>query len=111
MTNRIDHTNCTHLRTPAGRAACRAGKATPASPITPTRSTIAADLRKLETDQARRVEADRNSRIKVQVTEDIAKARRQPTARRGKVAVSDPRTCVQWELHTGSGRCACGWAA
>jgi hypothetical protein len=63
------------------------------------------------TTDRRNAEADRNSRIKVQVSKDIAKARRQPTARRGKVAVSDPRTCVQWELHTGSGRCACGWAA
>lgn len=27
-TNRIDHTNCSHPRTPKGRAACRAGKPT-----------------------------------------------------------------------------------
>lgn len=28
MTNRMDHTNCTHPRTPKGRAACRAGRPT-----------------------------------------------------------------------------------
>ena len=33
MTNRMDHTNCTHPRTPAGRRACRAGVSSTVLPI------------------------------------------------------------------------------
>ena len=120
MTNRIDHSNCTHPRTPAGRAACRKQGTTPAPAPTlgvPYFSpegeaararkapSIAADLRKLEADQARRKlpTAGRADRI--------IRARVAAGGTGRKVAASDPRTCVQWELHTGSGRCACGWAA
>ena len=39
MTTRMDHTNCSHPRTPAGRAACRRSSATPATPsVAPTRA-------------------------------------------------------------------------
>lgn len=113
MTNRIDHTNCNHPRTPAGRAACR--KASRLVPIITPTPNIAADLRKLNDALAPRT-ATRRKSTKGGIpagfvrTDDVP-ARRQPTARRGKVAASDPRTCVQWELHTGTGRCACGWSA
>lgn len=34
-TNRIDHTSCSHPRTPAGRRACRAGAAPSVVPTSP----------------------------------------------------------------------------
>lgn len=92
MTNRIDHTGHAHPSTTAARQACK--RALETTVVTPTLD-IAADLRKLN-----EVAAPKQ-----------ANKYKLPKTTRGKVSADDLRTCVQWELHTGSGRCACGWAA
>jgi hypothetical protein len=103
MTNRIDHTGHDHPSTTAARQACK--RAMESTVVTPT-ANIAADLRKLNTamkarDERNAANADAKGRAKAQ-------AKRRPA---GRVSADDPRTCVQWELHHGTGRCACGWAA
>jgi hypothetical protein len=53
---RIDHTNCTHPRTPKGRAQCRNGQTTVTAPElgldTPTAKRVTAYARKHHTDPA-----------------------------------------------------------
>lgn len=84
----IDHTTCTHPRTPAGRRSCRANTGTPA------------DLR------GRARTAGRDAQI-------VAKLRTRPERiqprRSGARVAIDNSGCVQAALHTGRGKCACGW--
>ena len=128
----IDHTNCSHPRTPAGRRACRANRAgTPElivrgelAPETvtitpaPVRRKRAADLeaklnRMADDDyigeHIRKVAA--NGRMRARMDREYA-ARIQP--RRGGARVP-ARTagCVQAALHIDAhgGKCACGWKA
>ena len=84
----ISHAGCTHPRTPAGRRACRAGNAP-----------VSAERRLAES--AGLVPNRRPQRASEAV-------RIQPRRSGARVAI-DASGCVQAALHTGRGKCACGW--
>jgi hypothetical protein len=118
----IDHTNCTHPRTPAGRRACRAGNLVPSlsQSISPERSS--AEQRDRD-ERSARIRASFASGPEIKITGPVARrmarqaiaadnARIQP--RRSGARVSTRNTsCVQAALHIDAhgGRCACGWEA
>lgn len=122
----IDHTNCTHERTPAGRRACRAlhnqhmdGRALTAMMNTPVPEITPAPVRRAK---GAALQAKLNAMADTPVRLTGAQARKiarhaakadnqranQPKRRARKVA-DDGSGCVQAALHTGRGRCACGW--
>ncbi len=145
----IDHTNCDHPRTPAGRRACRdasAGKeskswagqlgraerahAEAAGLVPPVKLTGPVARRMART--VAKADAMRQARdmSREAVIEDVqaippAPVRRERAqtlqrrlesmgdAKYNRVPVSitgrGSKQCVQAELHTGKGRCACGW--
>lgn len=109
----MDHTNCTHPRTPAGRRACRSGNNLPAD------TGVNAVYNDFISDRARK--AVMNSEIKMtgpvarRIARQAAKAdmkRIQPRRSGARVSVTGS-TCVQAALHIDAhgGRCACGWVA
>ena len=115
----IDHTNCTHPRTPAGRRVCRTqyqadmdGRAmtqlmnTPVPDAATRRGAAKAMQDKLE--GMADAPAPRKVRAGANMTVPAPKARRQPKRSTRRVA-DDGSGCVQAALHTGRGRCACGW--
>jgi hypothetical protein len=112
----IDHTACTHPRTPAGRAACRKLRAGLAA-TTPAVGGIkmTGDVARRMARTAAKVEnAQRELLAKVQRRAAISQAiirqdnaRIQPRRSGARVAV-DSSTCVQAALHTSRGLCACG---
>lgn len=111
----IDHTNCIHPRTPAGRRECRSlgGPAGWAA-------ANAAGLNDTTPDRISTVSlADRMSAVTaVKITGPVARrmartaakadnARIQPRRSGARVAATNS-TCVQAALHTGDSVCACG---
>lgn len=104
MTNRMDHSNCTHPRTPAGRRTCRAG-----GDVNPVRDlTVAADLvkpTKAAANHEMKSRMDRQPEIKM--TGAMARKLARHAAKAD--AMKPKGKCVQGALHTGRGRCACGW--
>lgn len=112
---RIDHTNCTHPRTPAGRKACRnAGTAAPAPDY------IAEHIRKVAANWAMKARMDRDyAEIRMtgpvarRMARTAAKADRIQPRRSGARVAATSSTCVQAALHIDAhgGRCACGWVA
>lgn len=92
---RIDHTACTHPRTPAGRRGCRAGMASPIE-------SISARIERTRPERKARLDAVLSG----------APKRIQPRRSGARVAVGSS-TCVQAALHIDAhgGRCACGWVA
>lgn len=124
----IDHTNCTHPRTPAGRRVCRDAArvrdvhqamepqvssiqeaiayviANPDKAVAAATAKAEAWIASSGTDKARaRVAARKRSQ---------RPARIQPRRSGARVSI-DNSGCVQAALHTDAhgGRCACGWAA
>jgi hypothetical protein len=99
---RIDHTNCSHPRTPAGRRACRTGHQSEIPPV--VRRGVRGDDGMTVAERARNARANRNRA-------DAAAGRM--ARRRERAGVQGPSddysSCVQAALHTGTGRCACGW--
>lgn len=87
----IDHSNCTHPRTPAGRRACRASGGQP---------------------ERRTPEPMKACRKPIQTAVGAWKPPTgTPAPRKRQKRVSGPYSgCVQAELHVGEGRCACGWS-
>lgn len=117
----ISHAGHTHPSTPAARAACR--KAMTAGIVVPVADTYIADhIRK--TAAAGRIKATMDRRYdeaEIKMTGPVARrmakqaaradnARIQPRRSGARVAAGSS-TCVQAALHTGTGRCACGWHA
>lgn len=122
---RIDHTNCTHPRTPAGRSACRrmsvqrdlginmegladSGanrgviKEEPRVHTPMEREIYRSQLtRKAITEAARNARMNRN---RADAADGRMARRRAPSA-----DGVDYNHCVQAALHVGRGRCACGW--
>lgn len=93
----IDHTNCTHPRTPAGRRACRAQVSAGApAPVAP--DYVGEHIRRTAANHAMKARMDR----------EYDEVRIQPRRSGARVAAKSS-TCVQAALHTGRGRCACGW--
>lgn len=112
----IDHTNCTHPRTPAGRRACRAAVASGGpAPVAP--DYIAQHILKVRTSHAAKARMDRDyDAQEIRMTGPVARRmakhaaksdRIQPRRSGARVAI-DNSGCVQAALHT-TGRCACGW--
>lgn len=111
---RIDHTACTHPRTPAGRRACRQG----GSPA-PAPDYIGDHIRKTAANGAMKARMDRRY-DDIKMTGPVARrigrqamaadnARIQPR-RSGARVDARKASCVQAALHTpGTIRCACGW--
>lgn len=96
---RIDHTNCTHPRTPAGRRACRAQSEMAVPPV-PTAMEMERGRARTARKLARHAAAADRMRAR---TNGIIQASRDLTY----------ANCVQAELHTGKPGtvCACGWRA
>lgn len=123
---RIDHTACTHPRTPAGRRACRAGNAAPVVTdglVIPPVDYIAREIYKNRANAAAKARMDREYDARdaqIKMTGDMAR-RMARTAVKAENARIQPRrsgarvsgafaSCVQAALHTpGTIRCACGW--
>lgn len=95
----MDHTNCTHPRTPAGRRVCRNG----AGDLVGVAGAdyIAEHIRKTAA----------NGRFKARMDREYA-TRIQPRRSGARVSATSS-TCVQAALHVDAhgGRCACGWEA
>lgn len=137
---RIDHSNCTHPRTPAGRRACRSALTDP-TPVAGIPGTslgemrqafrddnyIAEHIRKVQANATLKAKIDTRYRVRealenqgreIRMTGQTArKLARQAAAadriqprRSGARVPADASACVQAALHTGRGRCACGWA-
>lgn len=87
----IDHSTCTHPRTSAGRRACRAG----------------VDSRGKAFHESRMNEMGEGA-PPVAVKLRTRPERIQPRRSGARVAI-DASGCVQAALHTGRGKCACGW--
>jgi hypothetical protein len=118
---RIDHTACTHPRTPAGRRACRAGVT---ELVIPAVDYITRDMNRQRANAAAKARMDReydarDAQIKMtgatarKLARHAAKAdamRIQPR-RSGARVTGAFSSCVQAALHVGTGRCACGWDA
>lgn len=112
----IDHTNCTHPRTPAGRRACRSAVARGTTlDMTPARSAeidrqVAAFSDAFNTAKMVSRPAPKNVPAGHVVVPGLGVTvpRPQPKRRARKVA-DDGSGCVQAALHTGRGRCACSW--
>lgn len=121
---RIDHTNCTHARTPAGRRACRAGNAITSDQAGRMDMPLGVDyigdhIRKTAANGAMKARMDR-SYDEVKITGPVARrmakqamaadnARIQPRRSGARVDARNA-SCVQAALHTpGTIRCACGW--
>lgn len=98
----IDHTNCTHLRTPAGRRACRNGSR---PQITKTPTQAMNDLVERQYQEIRMTGAVARRMARQAVKAD--NARIQPRRSGARVSINNSN-CVQAALHT-RGRCACGW--
>lgn len=152
MATRIDHTTCSHERTPKARAACRARQRDYDSTMTAVReaktpemdaSTRAAAVtfladhrakqaaapaaraetkitrRSRRTDPALRVADRRMSEIRAAADRETWREARSSARKAALRVVSRPVIpsadgldyghCVQAALHTGGGRCACGW--
>ena len=104
---RIDHSSCTHPRTPAGRRACRNDAAQ-------------RDLG-IDTSGASDSNANRGVIINRPGSNDVPVAKRarnpRPTLDGWHALVARPIArdthaidhCVQRDLHRGGGTCACGW--
>lgn len=93
---RIDHTNCTHPRTPAGRSACRRGARAPQVKKAPV-----VEEPMVFTPMERERFRARSARRAMGTPRAVRRAR------------SDDGVnydyCVQADLHRGYGACACGW--
>lgn len=131
----VSHADCTHPRTPAGRRACRAGRE-----VTPLTGTVfAPEVRPVPAPEikwtaaavrragkaiagAEKMRAQREANMALNaIAEDRIKsdnrrqraekpARIQPRRSGARVSAGGS-SCVQAALHTGTGRCACGWHA
>lgn len=130
---RIDHTNCAHPRTPAGRRACRNAPITMASvarEMFTTPDPVISNADKLRRSMALALAtpgdvlaANANAKTEEWIAENgtpAAKRRINAAGRskeiRANAAAMRRREsavlngCVQAALHT-TGRCACGWAS
>lgn len=133
----IDHTNCTHARTPAGRRECRtlggpagwaaANSAAINKPTGMPEPIIAGDyigehIRKTAANHTMKARMDREY-AEVRMTGQLARrmarqaakadmARPQPRRSGARVSTGNS-SCVQAALHIDAhgGRCACGWEA
>lgn len=125
---RIDHTACTHPRTPAGRRACRdAGRVANVHmamepKVTTVKDAIAhviANPRAAAASGAAKTEAWIMTSGTRAAQERVMARRRDNTPKRIQPRRSGARvsgafaSCVQAALHIDAhgGRCACGWAA
>lgn len=118
---RIDHTACTHPRTPAGRRACRAGVAN-GTPV-PVVDYIKEHINKTAANGRMKARMDRSydeikmtgpvaRRMARTATKVDAAPRIQPRRSGARVSATSS-TCVQAALHIDvhGGMCACGWVA
>lgn len=126
----ISHAGHNHPATPAARAACRklmngAGGSPTVQRIEGDGSYIGQHIRRSAANAAIKAQMDR--RYDAQETpldREIGRARANQAARRrmdldatrriqprrsGARVAASSSTCVQAALHTGTGRCACGW--
>lgn len=114
----IDHTACTHPRTPAGRAACRKLRAGLATVSTDAYARAEIRMNRDSQDDPDVRAAFRRVTDEIKMTGPVARrmartaakadnARIQPRRSGARVAV-DSSTCVQAALHTSRGLCACG---
>lgn len=117
---RIDHTACTHPRTPAGRAACRKLRAGLATKV------VNGEIRDLCSTCGKNVVRVGNvncwscntnaSPAPIKMTGPVARRMARQAAasdriqprRSGARVFADTSTCVQAALHTSRGLCACG---
>lgn len=117
MAEKIDHTNCIHPRTPAGRRACRNSVRNGApAPVAP--DYIGDHIRATAAKHAIKAKMDRDyDKAEIKMTGPVARRmarhaaksdRIQPRKSGARVKI-DNSGCVQAALHTGTGRCACGW--
>lgn len=135
---RIDHTNCSHPRTPAARSACRKIAQQRSLGINVESSADSSANRGVVVDSTPDYIADQiratvaNHKMKARMDRDYAKiraaaraaraaesARTKAAGRLAKIGKPSPikpsddgndyAHCVQAALHTGYGRCACGW--
>lgn len=121
---RIDHTDCTHVSTPAARKLCRSFKAAAAAPVVEAPSYITQEINRQVANNAVKARMDRRyDDEELRITGPVARrmarqamaaenARIQPRRSGARVSTTGS-TCVQAALHIDShgGRCACGWAA
>jgi hypothetical protein len=106
---RIDHTNCTHPRTPAGRRGCRSGSGAPRMPRSVGREMeIQSKRLPVMTDEIKITGATARK-----LARHAAKADRIQPRRSGARVSINSSGCVQAALHVDAhgGRCACGWTA
>lgn len=117
----ISHTGHNHPSTPAGRRACRASGG--AGDMQATKPDYIADhIRKTAANSQMKARMDRQydeadlrglARTAGRDAQIVAKLRTKPPRiqprRSGARVSADTSTCVQAALHTGRGRCACGW--
>ena len=103
----IDHTNCSHPRTPAGRRACRAaGTATPAPDYVKQAMTKTLTAHKIRARMDREAKAPTLGQPYVMRPATM-------TDRAYQRLLARTAACPQVELHKPEhgGRCACGWTA
>lgn len=122
---RIDHTACTHPRTPAGRRACRAGNAVTADQAGRMDMPLGVDyigdhIRKTAANGRMKARMDRSyDEIKMtgntarKIARQAVAAERIQPRRSGARVSATSSTCVQAALHIDAhgGMCACGWVA
>lgn len=116
---RIDHTNCTHDRTPAGRKACR-NSGNPVAPV----DYIGEHIRKTAANHAVKAKMDREyDASEIRMTGAVARRMARQAVAADNVRIEPRRSgarvsggfasCVQAALHIDAhgGKCACGWEA
>lgn len=113
---KIDHTACTHPRTPAGRRACRAAVAKGTTlDMTPERSAEIDRQVKAFSDAFNKAKSEikMTGPVARRMARHAAKADRIQPRKSGARVSTDASTCVQAALHVNAhgGRCACGWKA
>lgn len=102
----MSHADCTHPRTPAARRACRGGvKMTPERRLAESAGLVRPIARIItEEDRDRMSPGKHPGRVR----QEQRRERIQPRRSGARVAI-DVSGCVQAALHTGRGKCACGW--
>lgn len=111
----ISHAGHDHPATPAGRRACRAGNSAPVAT-----DYIAEHIRKTAANGRMKARMDRDyDAQEIRMTGPVARRMARQAAKADAVRIQPKRSgarvkidnsgCVQAALHTGKGRCACGW--
>lgn len=104
----ISHAGHNHPSTPAARSACRKQMANGDTPLTgnPIPVSLAGVLARTITPEIRMT-----GPVARRMAKYAVKAERIQPRRGGARVSAGASTCVQAALHTGTGRCACGWHA